>query len=117
MQQHRHAHDQAVFLDRALHPAIAALGFEIRVGGDSLDHFSQKDRRLLPGIVPAVEASDGEQAADQLVQTFGFQVNAFKRAAGFHAGTLVSQGGGDVETGQRGPQLVGNVVQQPGSGR
>ena len=40
------AHDLAIFLDHALHAAIAALASKSASAGDSLDHFPKKDRRL-----------------------------------------------------------------------
>ena len=87
VQQTGHAHDRAIFLDHALHAAIAALGFEVGVGRDALDHLPKKDRRLLPRVASAFETGDGEQSADQFVQPFSFQIDAFERAVGFQRRT------------------------------
>src|SRR5690348_16076844 len=91
MQQIRSAHDHAVILDYALYPAIAALAFEIRVGDYFLDHFTEKNARFLPQVVPAFEASNGKQASDQFVEPVSFEFNAFEGAVRFRSGALMRQ--------------------------
>ena len=91
---------------------VATLSLEVGVLRNLVDQIFKLNRFPLQTIFAALQPSNGEQPADQFIQTLGFFLNSVERGLRLDAALASHQPKRHVQTRQRRPQLMRDVVQQ-----
>src|SRR5437868_1715660 len=104
--------DHAVIHNVADHATVPTLSFEVCIFDDALQQGLKVDFRHLSGSLTAFHPRQGEQAANQFIQTGRFPLNAVEGSGSLWAGALPGQSQSDIQPSQRRSQFVGDVVQQ-----